>query len=138
VDNDTVTVQLLKPTAGGTSAVPDPLAALIDRRVLAFRPPALIAAMECVGKQLGLRDEEDIVSVAFQPKLTAISFSLLDGAATREKVVGGSDLAGLLIAYCVSTSVPLPSRASKTVTVLEHGVMLDMIVSYRKPPHRRS
>lgn len=112
----------------------DPNAALIDRRVIAFRVPSLIAAMEQVGPSLGLITGQAVTDAATLPAEQAVLFQLGHGPAAERRRVGGAELAALLIAYCLGAKIPLPSRATKSISVTGNGVLLDLVVSLASPP----
>jgi hypothetical protein len=117
------------------AATRDPdAAALIERRVLAFRPAALVAAMQRGGKGLGLLKEEEVTEARPLPDRQAVAFTLRQDGVATERVLGIPELTAMLIAYCIGAGLPLPSRAGKTVQVTQGGVTLDFVMSFAAPP----
>jgi hypothetical protein len=111
-------------------------AALIDRRVIAFRPLALVAAMQSAGPQLGLLSEEEVTEARPLPGRQAVAFDLRHDGTISERVLGAAELGSVLIAYCIGAGVPMPSRAGKTLEVTRGGVTLDFVTTYGTPPRR--
>ncbi len=117
------------------AVAPDPDAALMDRRILAFRPPCLVAAMEGVGRAWLSLPEASILQAEPVPaeQLVQFHFSGLKGVESCS--LGGQELGAMLIAYCIGARVPLPARAaSKTVSVTHWGVVLDFVIAFTAPP----
>ena len=60
------------------------------------------------------------------------------GAQTSGVVLAGSEIAALLIGYCLGVRIPLPMRAKKTVAVARGSVVLDFVIAMSAPPRCQS
>ncbi len=118
------------PTMGAASAV------LIDRRMVAFRAPTLVAAMNTVGKSLKIMGSPSGAYAAHMlPDSDAVRFEGHGDVGPVSWKVSGSQLAALMIGYCIAARIPLPTKSSKTVTITSDAVVLDFITMFPNPPH---
>ena len=117
------------PFAGASTAV------LIDRRMVAFRAPTLLAAMNSVGNSLKLlQSPSGAHTVHMLPDSNAVLFEGHSDTGACSWQVSGSELAALMIGYCIAARIPLPTKSSKTVTITSDAVVLDFITMFSKPP----
>ncbi len=124
----------LTEAAQGSCVAVDPNAAIIDRRVVAFRKAALLSAMDAVGHALGVAAGAEVVDVELVPAEQAVVFVFGRGEQATKRRLTGPQLAALLIGYSTGARIPLPSKAVKTVTVLMSGVVLDFVVTFAQAP----
>jgi hypothetical protein len=124
-----------------TSAIPqgavitvDPEAVLVDRRVLAFRPASLIAAVEGPGRARLDLPKPAIQRAELIPAEQIVRFHFGEPPDVQCRSFGCQELGALLIAYCIGVRVPLPARAAKAVTITSWGVVLDFVLSFLEPP----
>jgi hypothetical protein len=106
---------------------------IIDTRRVEFGIDALVVALEGVGPGLlGLprgRPQE----VRCLPEAGALE-ARYGHAAGQSRLVHGAELAALLIAYCRAVRIPLPIRATKSISVSEHGIAMMMTIRHEHAP----
>ncbi len=126
----------MKDTRSTSTAAAASTAALIDRRMVAFRSATLLAAMNSVGNSLRLQQcTSGAHTVIMQPVSNSVQFQGESESGIRLWELSGPQLAALLIRYCIAARIPLPTRANKTVTVTPDGVVIDFIMTFAKPPN---
>jgi len=112
----------------------DPDAAMVDHRIIAFRPSVLRAAIEATGLgRLGI-PPGTMISAEPVPEEAAIRIRYGTTAEITERMVTAQEIGAILIAYCVGARIPLPMRATKVVSVVRGGVMLDFLTTVTRPP----
>jgi hypothetical protein len=115
-----------------------PGAAMVDRRILLFRPSSLIAAMDAVGSDfgrgLGGVRAGRIGAALLDPVGQSVLFRFRDGPPDATCRLSGAGLAAMLIAYCGASGIPLPKLASKAVLVGKRDVTLEFLVTLSTPP----
>ena len=115
---------------------PDDGVLFVDRRVLAFRGPALLEILTTVWldggtgmRALGLR------FVTSRQQLL-VEVDVL--GRRMERTLRAGELLPLLIAYCIGARIALPSHAEKAVRITTGGVVLDCGTTHLSlPPYRR-
>jgi hypothetical protein len=106
---------------------------IIDTRRVEFGSDALSIALEgCGPGLLGLPKErpQEIRCLALEGALQ-VRYAATGGQA---HLVHGTELAALLIAYCRAVRIPLPIRATKSISVSESGVAMMMTIRHEHPP----
>jgi hypothetical protein len=109
-------------------------AVLLERRVIAFRPPALIAAMEQGGGLIGPPLEGRVVEAETLPARNGVRFVIRRDTMQTERVVAGSQLVALLIIWCGAVGIPLPAKAVKRLALEPSGALLHFTTSMQRLP----
>lgn len=112
----------------------DPQAALVDRRMLIFRTRTLCAAIEQVGRGRIALPRPEVSDAEMLPGDQAVRFVFGRGDLAERRSVSGAELAALLIGYCLAAKIPIPNKATKTVSVTTSGVLLDFVMTFAQPP----
>lgn len=114
---------------------PDDGVLFVDRRVLAFRAPALLEILNAVWADggTGMRAR----GLRF---LTSTQQLMIDVQIERrrsERSMKAGELLPLLIGWCIGARVALPSMAEKSVRITPGGVVLDCCTSHLGMPEYR-
>jgi hypothetical protein len=116
------------------SANLDAQAFLTDRRILNFGPDALSAAMSAVGRLRYGFPSVGAIDVDIHPEQQAVRFKFSAGNKKIDNLLNSSELAGLLIAYCIGARIPIPKRSAKTIVVNSGCVTFEFILTLSSAP----
>ena len=115
---------------------PDDGALFVDRRVLAFRAPALCEMLTRVWLDSGTGMRALGVRFITSRQMLQVEVDVL--GQRMERSLRSSELLPLLIAWCIGARIALPSHAEKTVRITSGGVVLDCGITHLSlPPYRR-
>ena len=115
---------------------PDDGVLFVDRRVLAFRGPALLEILTAIWMDggTGMRAR----SLRFITSRQLLLVEVETPGQRLERSLRASELLPLLIAWCIGARIALPSHAEKAVRVTAGGVVLDCGITHLSlPPYRR-
>ena len=116
--------------------LPDDGALFVDRRVLAFRAPALLEILTAVWTDGGIGVRA--VGLRFGTARQILLIEVEQQGQRMERSLRAGDLLPLLIAWCIGARIALPSNAEKAVRITTAGVVLDCGVTHVSlPPYRR-
>ena len=122
------------PPHGTAKRRADPAAVCVDRRIIAFGPAMIHAAVEACARERMDLPPHGLAEAVPLPAEQAVRLRFGGGSEAVDRVVDAGEMAALLIAFCIGARIPLPRRASKTVTVTSAGVVLDFLVTLGSPP----
>lgn len=115
---------------------PDDGALFVDRRVLAFRAPALCEMLTRVWLDGGTGMRALGVRFITSRQMLQVEVDVLGHR--MERSLRSSELLPLLIAWCIGARIALPSHAEKTVRITSGGAVLDCGITHLSlPPYRR-
>ncbi len=115
---------------------PDDGAVFVDRRVIAFRAPALCAILSTVWQDTGAGMRA--LSLRFSTARQMLHVETDLAGSRIERQVPAGELLPLLIAYCIGARIALPSQAEKSVRITSGGAVLDCVIAHGSlPPFRR-
>lgn len=125
------------PRDGATSGCAgDDGAVFVDRRVIAFRAPALCAILTAVWQDSGTGMRALSLRFATARQMLHVESDLAGDRVERQVPAG--ELLPLLIAYCIGARIALPSQAEKSVRITTGGAVLDCVIAHGSlPPFRR-
>ena len=132
--------QTLPPREGAGAAAPDAAAendaVFVDRRVIAFRAPALCALLTSVWQENG--SQVQVGAIRFSTAQQKLMVEVEQAGRRLERQVLSSELLPLIIAYCIGARIGLPANAEKSVLITTGGVVLDCVIAHGSlPPFRR-
>ena len=115
---------------------PDDGVLFVDRRVIAFRAPALLEILTVVWMDGGTGMRARAVRFITSRQLLQVDVDMHGARAERSMRAG--DILPVLIAWCIGARIALPSQAEKAVRVTAGGVVLDCGITHLSlPPYRR-
>ena len=115
---------------------PDDGVLFVDRRVLAFRAPALREILTTVWLEGGTGMRALGLRFFTSRQLLVVEVEAL--GRRMERNLGAGELLPLLIAWCIGARIALPSHAEKAVRITQGGVVLDCGTTHLSlPPYRR-
>lgn len=111
---------------------PDDGVLFVDRRVLAFRTPALLEILTAIWTDggAGMRAR----SVRFNTSRQILTVEVDGPGHSVKRTLRAGDLLPLLIAWCIGARVALPIHAEKSVRITPGGVVLDCVASHLSLP----
>ena len=132
--------QTLPPPGGAGAAAPDAAAennaVFVDRRVIAFRAPALRALLASVWQENG--SQVQLGAIRFSTSQQKLMVEVEQAGRRLERQVLSSELLPLIIAYCLGAQIGLPANAEKSVLITTGGAVLDCVIAHGSlPPFRR-
>lgn len=132
--------QSLTPSGGAGAAAPDEpaeySAIFIDRRVIAFRAPALCALLTSVWQDNG--SGMHVRAIRFSTAQQMLHVEVDQAGKRLERLVLSSELLPMIIAYCIGARIGLPVNAEKSVLITTGGAVLDCVIAHGSlPPFRR-
>ena len=132
--------QSLSPPGGAGAAAPDEAAetsaVFVDRRVIAFRTPALIMLLTSVWQENG--SGMQVRAIRFSTSQQKLLVEVEQAGRRLERQVLSSELLPLIIAYCIGARIGLPANAEKSVLITTGGAVLDCVIAHGSlPPFRR-
>lgn len=111
-------------------------ALFVDRRVLAFRGPALLEILSTIWMEAGLGVRAQGLRFITSRQILTVEVDVLGNRQQRN--LGAADLLPLLIAWCIGARIALPRHAEKAVRITAGGVVLDCGVTHLSlPAYRR-
>ena len=128
------------PLGGAGAAAPNETAdgheVFVDRRVIAFRVPALRALLTSVWQENGSRMQ--VLAIHFSTSQQKLLVEVEQAGRRLERQVLSSELLPLIIAYCLGAQIGLPANAEKSVLITTGGAVLDCVIAHGSlPPFRR-
>jgi len=127
--------QLTQAMDHGADATPDDGAVFVDRRVIAFRAPALCEILSVVWLDAGTGMRATAMRFSTSRQMIHATVDLAGGE--MERNLPASELLPLLIAYCLGARIALPSQAEKSVRITSGGAVLDCVTTHGSLPHFR-
>ncbi len=118
----------------GTASFYD--SAMVDRRVIGFRPAAICDALNALWEADGHRLRA--VGIDLLPDEQALVVTTQQDNALSNRRLTPRDLTVALIRYCGGAQVPLPQAADKQVTITTDGVLLDLTLALKAMPGFRA
>jgi hypothetical protein len=133
--------QYLPPPDGAGAAAPDEpadySAVFVDRRVIAFRAPALCALLTSVWQDNGSGMHARAIRFSTAQQMLHVEVEQAGRRLGRQ--VLSSELLPLIIAYCIGARIGLPANAEKSVLITTGGAVLDCVIGHGSlPPYRRT
>lgn len=115
---------------------PDDGVLFLDRRVLAFRAPALLEILTTVWMDGGVGMRACGLRFITSRQLLLVEVEAL--GRREERSLRAGELLPLLIAWCIGARIALPSQAEKAVRITAGGVVLDCGTTHLSlPPYHR-
>ena len=115
---------------------PDDGALFVDRRVLAFRAPALCEILTTVWLDGGTGMQARAIHFLTAGQILRVEVDL--NGRLSQRSLRANELLPLLIAWCIGSRIALPSQAEKAVHITSGGAVLDCgITHFSLPRYRR-
>lgn len=127
--------QLIQATDQRHDGAPDDGAVFVDRRVIAFRGPALCDILSAVWLDAGTGMRAAGIRFSTSRQIVHVTVDLL--GERLERNLPASELLPLLIAYCLGARIALPCHAEKSVRVTSGGAVLDCVIAHGTLPSYR-
>ena len=132
--------QSLPSLGGAGAAAPDETAdssaVFVDRRVIAFRAPALSMLLTSMWQENG--SGMQVRAIRFSTSQQKLLVEAEQAGRRLERQVLSSELLPLIIAYCIGARIGLPANSEKSVLITTGGAVLDGVISRGGlPPMRR-
>jgi len=132
--------QYLPPAGRAGAAAPDEpgeySTVFVDRRVIAFRAPALCALLTSIWQDNGSGMQAR--AIRFSTAQQMLHVEVEQAGRRLERQVLSSELLPLIIAYCIGARIGLPANSEKSVLITTGGAVLDCVLAHGGlPPFRR-
>lgn len=111
---------------------PDDGVLFVDRRVLAFRAPALLEILTAIWSDGGTGMRARSLRFITSRQLLMVGVEL--AGARTERTLRAGEVLPLLIAWCIGARIALPIHAEKSVRITAGGLVLDCVASHLSVP----